>query len=77
MRDMHHVKQRDDIECHYEDEFEPLILEISYNNASTIVGEIYIRVPNTSLQVSLPRYETILRILKILSNLLLSGHIKI
>ncbi len=63
MRDMQDVKQRDDTECHYNGEFKSLFLEISYNNTSTMVGEIY-RLPNTSLQVSLRRNETILMNLK-------------
>ena len=57
IRDTIQFKLRDDIAIFNEGEFELILIETTDN--SVIIGEMY-RVPNTSVQLSLERYEQIM-----------------
>ena len=58
IRDTLNYKLRNDISIFIEGEFECIFVEIS-DKESTVIGEIY-RIPNSSPQLSLERYESIL-----------------
>ena len=51
-------KLRDDLSLFNENEFESIFIEVTQNQKSTIVGEIY-RIPSSNETSSLCRYETI------------------
>jgi hypothetical protein len=52
-------KVRDDISMFYEGEFETIFIETTASNHRAVVGEIY-RIPNTSEEISVQRYESLL-----------------
>jgi exonuclease III len=59
IRDNINFKLRKDLCIFHEGEFETLFIETVSKESSAIIGEIY-RIPNTNVQQSLERYESIL-----------------
>ena len=61
-RDIFQYKLRDDLTMNYNNEFETIFIEIDDNMHKMLIGEIY-RVPGTSAQLSIQRYQSILHII--------------
>jgi len=69
----HKFKTRDDLSTFIEGEYESIFIELFSNPQHAIIGEIY-RIPNTSSQLSINRYEdSITRILNSKSHDLIIG----
>jgi len=58
--DEYQYKIREDLTINHDIEFETIFAEIRNGKDTLVIGEIY-RVPNTSEQLSIQRYETILQ----------------
>ena len=60
IRDNIQYDLREDLSIFIEGEFESIFIESINNGQTSIVGEIY-RIPNTSVNLSIQRYEAILQ----------------
>ena len=60
IRDNIQYNLREDLSIFIEGEFESIFIESINNGQTSIVGEIY-RIPNTSVNLSIQRYEAILQ----------------